>query len=176
MQKSWSSLWVSKAQILSSDELLVSFDIIEGWFREVGAIQGSVFSRLEVTVADGCAGLQLFSFLSGWSPHAWLLLLVSPPCAAWSIIYCNAVLHIMSLCCSPPMFFLFLHCRHSRIWRMVPGTRLLSSSTLVGGLLFALRLPWGFPSIWRLSWCQGACTSSLILSLTLQCTSREKEP
>ena len=153
-----------------------------GWLREVGAIQGSVFSRLEVTVADGCAGLQLFSFLSGWSPHAWLLLLASPPCAVWSmhVLRCRSSHRVSSLLLcvhlsSSPVFFLFLRCRHSRIQRMVPGTRLLSSSTLVGGLLFALRLPWGFPSIWRLSWCQGACTSSLILSLTLQCTSREKE-
>ena len=42
---------------------------------------------------------------------------------------------------SSPVFFLFLRCRHSRIQRMVPSTRLLSSSTLVGGLLFAPRLP-----------------------------------
>ena len=42
---------------------------------------------------------------------------------------------------SSPVFFLFLQCRHSRIRRMVPGTWLLSSSTLVGGLLFAPRLP-----------------------------------
>ena len=36
-------------------------------FREVGAIQGSVFFRSQVwrfPVADGCGALQLFSFLS----------------------------------------------------------------------------------------------------------------
>ena len=44
-----------------------------GEFREGGAIQGSVFFRSQdwrLPVADGCAGLQLFSLLSGWSPHA----------------------------------------------------------------------------------------------------------
>ena len=43
-----------------------------GEFREEGAIQGSVFFRSRdwrCPVADGCAGLQLFSFLSGWSPR-----------------------------------------------------------------------------------------------------------
>ena len=42
-------------------------------FRGVGAIQGSTFfcsQGWRFPVADGCAGLQLFSFLSGWSPHA----------------------------------------------------------------------------------------------------------
>jgi len=41
--------------------------------REVGAIQGSVFFHSHdwrFPVADGCGGLQLFSFLSGWSSHA----------------------------------------------------------------------------------------------------------
>ena len=62
-------------------------DACGGWgFREVGVVQGSVFFRSQdwrVPVADGIAGLQLFSFLSarGWSPHALLLLLASPPCA-----------------------------------------------------------------------------------------------
>ena len=44
-----------------------------GEFREGGTIQGSVFFRSQdwrFPVADGCAGLQLFSFLSGWTPHA----------------------------------------------------------------------------------------------------------
>ena len=39
-----------------------------GEFRVEGAIQGSVFFRSQdwkFPVADGCAGLQLFSFLSG---------------------------------------------------------------------------------------------------------------
>ena len=36
-------------------------------------MQGSVFFRSQdwrFPIADRCAGLQLFSFLSGWSPHA----------------------------------------------------------------------------------------------------------
>ena len=44
-----------------------------GEFREGCAIQGLVFFRSRdwrFPIADGCAGLQLFSFLSGWSPHA----------------------------------------------------------------------------------------------------------
>ena len=44
-----------------------------GEFRDGCAIQGLVFFRSRdwrFPVADGCAGLQLFSFLSGWSPHA----------------------------------------------------------------------------------------------------------
>ena len=44
-----------------------------GGFRGVDAIPGSMFLRNQdwrLPIADGCAGLQLFSFLSGWSPHA----------------------------------------------------------------------------------------------------------
>ena len=44
-----------------------------GEFREGDAIQGSVFFLSQdwrFPVADGCAGLQLFSFWSGWSAHA----------------------------------------------------------------------------------------------------------
>ena len=44
-----------------------------GGVREVGAIQGSMFFRSQdwrFPVADGCAEPYLFSFLSGWSPHA----------------------------------------------------------------------------------------------------------
>ena len=62
-------------------------------------------------------------------------------------VYCDAFHHTVSsllLCVhlsSSPVFFLFHQCRHPRIRRMVPGTQLLSSSTLVGGLLFAPRFP-----------------------------------
>ena len=57
---------------------------------------------------------------------------------------------------SSPVFFLLLQCRHYRI-RYLVRTRLLSSSTLV---VFYCLLQC-FPSIWGLSWCQDACTSSL---------------
>ena len=30
----------------------------------------NVLPQSRLDVSDGCAGLQLFSFLSGWSPHA----------------------------------------------------------------------------------------------------------
>ena len=56
-------------------------------FREGGVIQGLVFFRSRdwrFPVADGCAGLQLFTFLC-------LSLLASSPCAAWSmhVIFVN---------------------------------------------------------------------------------------
>ena len=71
----WMMYDVEKIEVLVHDVRMQLVNVFRwvclgGWLREVGAIQGSVFSRLEVTVADGCAGLQLFSFLSGWSPHA----------------------------------------------------------------------------------------------------------
>ena len=83
-------------------------------------------------------------------------------------MYCDAVLHIVSLHCSFVFTYPLLQCSScfSHVDTLafdawyIPGTRLLSSSTLVGSHLLAPRLPRGFPSIWRLSWCKGACTSS----------------
>ena len=91
-----------------------------GELRDGSAIQGSVFfcsQDWRFPVADGCAGLQLFFFLRGWSPHAWLSLLASPPCAAWSIhiLRCRSSHRVSSLLIcvhlsSSPVFFLFLQC------------------------------------------------------------------
>ena len=69
--------------------------LVGGWVRRVGAIQGSMFfcsQDWSFHVADRCVRLQLFSVLSGWSPHAWLLLLASPPCVAWSmhVLWCRS--------------------------------------------------------------------------------------
>ena len=83
-------------------------------------------------------------------------------------MYYDAVLHIVSLHCSFVFTYPLLQCSScfSHVDTLafdawyIPGTRLLSSSTLVGSHLLAPRLPRGFPSIWRLSWCKGACTSS----------------
>ncbi len=61
-------------------------NVISGCFvgrQRRGVIPDSVFFRNQDWrfPVDGCAGLQLFVSLSGWSLHAWLLLLASLPCA-----------------------------------------------------------------------------------------------
>ena len=128
-----------------------------GEFREGGAIQGLVFFRSRDWRFPRCRWMCRASivFLLEWLVSTCLTAAAfqfTLCCLVHACTQCRFSHRVFSLLLcvhlsSSPVFFLFLRCRHSRIRRMVPGTRHLSSSTLVGGLLFAPRPLSGFPSI-----------------------------
>ena len=124
-------------------------------------------SWLEVSCCRWMCRASIVFFLE-WLISTCLTVAASQSTLCCLVHACTAMpLFIMSLHCSSVFTYPLLQCFtcfanvDTHIRCMVPGTRLLSLSTLVKGLSFALRLPFGFPSIWRLSWYQGTCNSCL---------------
>ena len=107
----------------------------------------------------------IVSFLTGWSPHAWLLLLASPPVVLGPYIYCNAVLHIVSLHCSTT----FPSLTPTQQWACTKLVDIVASDRLetagkCGGRCAVVGK--GFTR--ALALCADGCLSSLLL-LKLQC-------
>ena len=143
----------------------------EGGFREGGAIQASVFFRIQewrLPVADRCAGFQLFSAVkSGGYPlqmdvqgfncfPSWVVCLhmLDCHCLPFHLVllvpcmHCNAALHIVSLHCSFVFTYPLLQCSScfSNVDTLAFGTwYLVHDSFLLPHWLGVFCLHQGFP-------------------------------